>query len=294
MGASFDIIHYHAVGPGVMSPLPRFFSRTAVVQTIHGLDAERAKWGGLAKWLLNGATWLSARVPDVTVTVSQALADHYLSRYGRSCVFVPNGVDRRPPRGPGQLGHLGLLGNDYLLFVGRLVPEKNPDLLMRAFRDVETDQRLVLVGGSSYSDDYYKTLHRLAAEDKRVVMPGYIYGEVLEALYSNAIGFVLPSSLEGLPLTLLEAIESGLPVIASDIDPHVEVLEGESAGGRLFPNGDSTALTEAMRELLANVDSARHGASALRNRVLARYDWDKSVDCLEQVYATAMRRSDGP
>jgi glycosyltransferase involved in cell wall biosynthesis len=189
---------------------------------------------------------------------------------------------------------LGLSGNDYILFVGRLVPEKNPDLLVRAFRNVETDARLVLVGGSSYSDDFSQTLRRLAAEDKRVVMPGYVYGEVLEALYSNAIGFVLPSSLEGLPLTLLEAIASRLPVIASDIDPHVEVLEGGSAGGRLFPNGDSTALTEAIRELLANVDDARRGAWALRDRVLARYDWDKCVDGLEQVYATAMRRSDGP
>lgn len=291
MKGAFDVIHYHAVGPGVMSPLPRYFSRKAVVQTIHGLDADRAKWGGAAQWLLNRATWMSARVPDATVTVSRAIAEHYRTRYRRECFYIPNGVEPRPRKSPGALlQKLGTSQGEYLIFVGRLVPEKNPDLLIRAFGEVSTNKRLIVVGGSSYTDDYFEELRTLAARDDRVVMPGYLYGDDLDELFTNAAAFVLPSSLEGLPLTLLEAIESGLPVIASDIDPHVEVLGAGTSGGRLFPSNSQAALTETIEQVLSDIPSERKGASSLREATLAVYDWERAVDALEGVYQSAMGR----
>ncbi|MEK8106148.1 glycosyltransferase [Micromonospora sp. M12] len=118
----------------------------------------------------------------------------------------------------------------YLLLVGRLVPEKAADLLIRAFRRVDTGRRLAIVGGSSFTDEFVDRLRREAAGDERIVFTGFAYGDLLAELYASAAGFVQPSRLEGLPLTLLEAAAYGLPVVASDIAPHVEVLESDAAG----------------------------------------------------------------
>ena len=138
-------------------------------------------WLGAASAMLQAATWLSARVPDATVVVSRALGDHYERAYGRSCVYIPNGVSPKTPRPPNLItAKYGLEGHDYALFVGRLVPEKNVDVLIRAFRDVGGNQRLVIAGGSSYTDEYTEHVRRLASEDERVLMTGYVYGEELD------------------------------------------------------------------------------------------------------------------
>jgi glycosyltransferase involved in cell wall biosynthesis len=193
MASSFDILHYHALGPGVMGVLPRFLSAAKVVQTVHGLDDQRAKWGRGATAVLRTAGWLSGRVPDATIVVSQDLRRHYQERHRCQAIYVPNGVVLPPPRPPATaLARLGLLPGRYLLFVGRFVPEKAPDLLLRAFRQVAGDDRLVLAGNSSFTGDYVQGLREQAAEDPRVVLAGFVYGAELEELYSNAAAFVLP------------------------------------------------------------------------------------------------------
>ncbi len=285
-----DVFHYHAVGPGLVSPLARWGSRAAVVQTVHGLDADRAKWGGGARGVLNLATWMSARVPDRTITVSRSLAEHYASRYGRSATYVPNGINTKPQRDPWLIRQRhGLKGGDYLLFVGRLVPEKRPDLLLEAFAGLETDKKLVMVGGSSYTDDYVAELQRLAERDPRVIMPGYVYGAELDELFSNAAGFVQPSALEGLPLTLLEAMGSDLPVVVSDIDPHLEVVESDRPGARVFADGDAAGLQAALVRMLADQTDEGSAADQLRRSTLSSYDWTAAVDALEVIYRSALQ-----
>jgi glycosyltransferase involved in cell wall biosynthesis len=280
-----DIVHYHAVGPGVSAILPRFVSKAKVVLTVHGLDAERAKWGGAARSVLTFAQWLSARVPDGTVVVSRDLERHYRERYGRNTSYIPNGVEEPTRRPPIEITkRYGLQGNDYLLFVGRMVPEKAPDLLVRAFRGLETDARLVLAGGSSFTDAYLRRLETSVAADARVLMPGYVYGPLLEELYSNASAFVLPSSLEGLPLTLLEAVSYGIPVIVSDIEPNLEIVSADGPGHRVFPAGDGRALRDALQRALADPVGEREGAAQLRERVLRSYRWVDAVDALEALY----------
>ncbi len=283
-----DVVHYHAVGPGLAAPLARFGSRSAIVQTVHGLDAERSKWGGGARRVLNLATWMSARVPDTTVTVSRALADHYARHYDRECTYVPNGITPRRPRPPRLMRRHGLAGGDYVLFVGRLVPEKRPDLLIRAWRALETDLRLVVVGGSSYTDDYVAELERLAEGDPRVVLPGYLYGAELDELFANAAAFVQPSALEGLPLTLLEAMGSGLPVVVSDIAPHREIVTADRPGARVFAAGDADALGRALTGLLTGLDVERAAAQERRLETVSAYDWGVAVDALEAVYHGAL------
>ena len=287
LGQGFDIVHFHALGPGVMTPLPRYASKARVVQTVHGRDDERAKWGSGARAMLRAAGWMSARVPDATIVVSRDLAQHYRSRYGRATFYIPNGVERpteaRPPRLISE--RFGLRGGDFVLFVGRLVPEKAPDLLIRAFAKVPGDTQLVVAGGSSFTDRYTDELAALAAGDPRVLLPGYVYGETLEELYANAAVFVLPSHVEGLPLTLLEAAAWGTPVLASAIPPHRQILGRDGPGRRLFPPGDADSLAVALERSLDAVDGERAGAASLKDEVLAEYSWDAAAEATEALYA---------
>ncbi len=285
MLAKADIVHYHAVGPGLPAVLPRYLSRAKVVLTVHGLDAERAKWSRSARSVLRTAQWMSARVPDATIVVSRDLADHFRERYGRTTTYIPNGVGEPTRRPPGQiLTRFGVHGGDYILFVGRLVPEKAPDLLLRAFSSIEGETRLVIAGGSSFTDTFVRDLRAEAATDPRVILPGYVYGDLLEELYTNAAVFVLPSLLEGLPLTLLEAASYGIPVVASDIAPHVEIIGADGPGRRLVGVGDTADLARAIASVLGSQEEERAGASVFRRAVLSSYRWDEVVDTTEAVY----------
>jgi glycosyltransferase involved in cell wall biosynthesis len=290
-----DILHYHAIGPSVFTPLPRALTRRGVVLTIHGLDYDRDKWGVGARTALKSAGWISAHVPHATITVSQNLADFYLSRYGRVAHYIPNGVAAPVRQEPRLIRErFGLEGGDYALFLGRLVPEKAPDLLLRAFRTLGTNARLVIAGGSSFTDTYVHELEVLAARDPRVILAGSVHGELLQELYTNAAVFVLPSRLEGLALTLLEAASYRLPLVASDILPNCEVIGADGPGGRLFASGDEQGLAAALTTTLGDLDGARIGAQRLGDRVVRDYDWDAATDATEAVYEQVLTRARTP
>jgi glycosyltransferase involved in cell wall biosynthesis len=280
-----DIIHYHAIGPGLVAPIPQMLSSAKVVLTVHGPDAYQAKWGHAARCVLRMADWMSVRVPDVTIVVAEALAQHYMRRYGHTTTLIPNGVNEPRPRAADEIARrYGLLPGRYFLFVGRLIPDKAPEVLIQAFSRLPSDFRLVIVGGSSFTNDYVRRIQRLAAADSRVIVTGYLYGSVLEELYANAAAFVQPSMLEGLPLTVLEAASYGTPLIASDIPAHREILHDDGAGRRLFPPGEEQQLAHVMSMVAAHLPHEREGAAKLRDRVLAAYDWDDIVDETENVY----------
>ncbi len=285
----FDVVHFHSIGPGIAAPITRYLSRSKAVLTVHGRDDERDKWGRLAQRLMRVAAWTSGRVPNATVVVSKGLVEDYRARgVARPVHYVPNGVTVPAIQPPGPyLAANGITEGRYVLFVGRLVPEKAPDLLIRAFRDIEGDDlRLVIAGGSSHTDDYVSEVERLAAGDPRVLLAGYVYGDDLGELYGNAGAFCQPSRLEGLPLTLLEAASCGIPIVASDIPPHVEVVADAEPGGRLFRTDDQQALTDALRAALdpERRSTTMASAATLRDRVMATYTWDGMTDAVESIY----------
>lgn len=284
-----DVVHYHALGPGLVAPLVRYLSRGKVVLTVHGLDHERAKWKGPASRVLDVAHRMSGHVPDAVVTVSQSLTRHYEDRFGCSPVYVPNGVPVPAPGGlPGRLrSEYGLEPGRYALYVGRVVPEKRADLLVQAARSLPPGFKVAIVGGSSFSEDYVAEIASLAGDDPRIVLPGFLYKDELAGVYANAAVFVQPSDLEGLPLTLLEAASYGIPVLASDIEPHREILaDCRCRAHRLFPQGDVGALTEQLVAMLVDREALRHEASCEAASLVAPYSWTAAADALVDVYRT--------
>jgi glycosyltransferase involved in cell wall biosynthesis len=261
--------------------------------TVHGLDHQRAKWGAAAQAVLGTAHWMSGRVPDELVVVSRDLVEHYRNRRGLDATYVPNGVVPHPPVPADLLEPFGLQPGRYAVSVGRLVPEKRADLLIRAFRRVEGEYRLAIVGDSSFSDDFSRHLRDLAADDPRVVFTGFAYGATLAALYQHAGVFVQPSALEGLPLTLLEAVSYDCPVLVSDIPPHREVVGQGSSRHRAVPVDSLESLTAALRQMLAADRAPDPTADELRSSVVSHYSWDTAVIELEQVYLRSLARRRG-
>jgi glycosyltransferase involved in cell wall biosynthesis len=262
----YDVIHFHAMGPGLFSPLSRASSGAAVVQTIHGLDNEREKWGGGAKRVLGAAAWLSAHVPDEVITVSEDLSRHYREHWGRATTEIRNAA---PVPAQEAATTAPPVDGPYVLFAGRIVPEKRIDDLVVAFRSLPGDVRLVIAGGSGAADAYARHVGELAADDPRVRLLGHVERADLEVLYAHAEAFVLPSVLEGMPVALLEAAAAGAPVIASDIPPHREILDG-GPGRRLFPIGDRAALAAMLESVLSHREAEVAGAQELKRSVLSR------------------------
>jgi glycosyltransferase involved in cell wall biosynthesis len=282
-----DVEHYHALGPGLMTPVPRYLSRAAVVMTVHGLDHQRDKWGAPARAVLGAAHWMSGRVPNGTVVVSRDLAAHYGEHFRKAVACIPNGVTTPALTDASDfVRSIGLVPGEYALFVGRLVPEKRPDLLIRAVLASDCIRQVAIVGDSSFSDEYSRRLRDLAGDDPRIVFPGFVGGAHLEEVFQRAGVFVQPSDLEGLPLTLLEAIANGAPVLASDIAPHLEVIGSGSPAHRVFARGDVDSLRTALEQMLAGAPVG--SGDDLRVRVLEDYSWDSATDQLEDLYLRAV------
>ena len=280
-----DVYHFHAMGPGLFTPLPRFLARGRVVQTIHGLDQDRAKWGRVARSVLGAGSWLSSRVPDATVVVGSHLAQWYAAQGRRSTLVIPNGVDAPVVHlDDSRVRRMGLEPGRYVLFVGRLTPEKQPHALLEAFRHVPGDVQLALVGGSSATEGYVASLADQAAADPRVRLLGYRHGDDLAALYSHAQAFCQPSALEGMPLTLLEAASYGLPCVVSDLPVHGEVLGPSGQGRWQFPVGDVAQLARVLGHVLASAGSERAAAAEVSTRVLSTYSWDDVAARTEALY----------
>ncbi|MFN0150017.1 MAG: glycosyltransferase [bacterium] len=285
-----DIIHYHAMGPSTLSFLPRLLGVKSVV-TVHGLDWKREKWGRSASAFLRFGEYASAKFPDKTIVVSRELERHYLERHARSVAYIPNGLTLRQPLPPRQISRrFGLQGRDYVLFVGRLVPEKGCHYLIDAFRGLRTEMRLVIAGGSSHSDEYVARLHEAGAHDPRILFTGYVHGDVLTELYSNAYIYTLPSDIEGLSLSLLEALSLRGAVLASDIPENEEILIDSSLPprGLTFHRGSSADLRDKLAFLIDNPEEAERLRDLGRAFVAAQYNWNRIADDTAAVYLSLL------
>jgi len=280
----FDLVHYHALGPSLFSFLPKLAGKKSVV-TVHGLDWQREKWGRFAKGFLHFCERPAVEFPDRTVVVSKTLKKYFQSTYDRETVFIPNGTHVPDRRAPSKLRKYGLDEGRYILFVGRLVPEKGCHYLLEAFNQLDTDAKLVTAGGSSFSDGYVDQLKSLRNGNDRIVMMDYVYGDLLDELWSNACFVVQPSVLEGLSIALLEALSFGKCVLVSDIPENMEVVEDCAVSFQSQNVGD---LRDKMQHLLTSPALVDSFEDRCRRLIEENYSWDVVVDALEQVYRSAV------
>ncbi len=281
MAGSYDIIHYHALGPSALCGVPRIVGKRTVA-TVHGLDWEREKWGAFAKQFLKFGERAAVRHPNATIVVSKFLRKYLIDKHRRDVAYIPNAVTDPVFRQPDKITtSYGLKGGDYILFVARLVPEKGCHFLLEAFKDVKTDKKLVIAGGSSHSDDYVKSLESMAGDN--VIFTGYVYGEELQELYSNAYCYVLPSTIEGLPFTLLEAMSYGRCSIVSDIPPNIEVVRDN---GIVFATKNVNDLKRALQQAIDDpnmVEDLGQRSQAIRDE---EYSYDSIVEKTLKLYDT--------
>lgn len=288
----FDLIHFHALAPGIFSRLCRL-SRTPSIFTVHGLDWQRAKWKGFGSSILRRAERSMVRNAAGILVVSRDLQSYYFNQYGRETSYIPNGVepaDESLWKDSQVLQTYGLAPRRYLLFLGRLVPEKRVEDLIAAYRRIECPYRLVIAGESSYTDKYVAGLRRTAAADPRIIFTGQQARPAVHALLSNAALFVSPSALEGLPMSLLECVQHGTPAAVSDIPSHREILGGIKGYDLFFPAGSVDALQSRIETVLASDQEVRRVADEARRFVLKAHSWRTIAEQTEAMFYSALEK----
>lgn len=270
----YDVIHFHAEGPCIMLLIPKLFG-IRIVATIHGLDWQRSKWGNFASRMLKLGEKIAARYADEVIVLSRNMQEYFSENYGRQTHYIPNGIARPQIRKAELIRErYGLEKDGYILFLARIVPEKGLHYLIEAFYRLKTDKKLVIAGGSSHSHAYMELIREMAAKDERILMTDFVHGQCLEELYSNAYLFVLPSDVEGMALTLLEAMSFGDCCLVSDIKENTEVVEEHAV---TFRKGDVEDLKQKLSGLLDAPEQVKAIRRESQDFICSKYNWDDVV-----------------
>ena len=276
-----DVVHFHAEGPCAMLWLPKLFGKRCIA-TVHGLDHQRAKWGRFARSYIMLGEKCAVRFADEIIVLSEGVRQYFMDTYGRETVLIPNGVSLPQRRAAREIAErFGLEKNGYILYLGRLVPEKGITYLIDAFRQISTDKKLVIAGGSSDSDEFARELRQRAGGDDRIIFTGFVQGAILDELYSNAYLYSLPSDLEGMPLSLMEAMSYGNCCVTSDIEECAAVM-GEY--GLTFPRGDVDALARLLQKLCNEAETVTAYQRQASDYITRKFPWDDVTEKTLEVY----------
>lgn len=278
-----DILHIHAIGPSITLPLARLFGLKVIV-THHGPEYKSKKWGPLGRFILKTGEYLGMKFSHGRIVVSRELQEMVQSKYKISTIVIPNGITL-PTVTPANAvtARHSLDAKKYVLLVSRLVPEKRHSDLIKAFTLADLPGwKLVIVGASDHNDEYSKKIKSEASTNNRIIFTGFQSGDSLNELYSNAGFFVLPSSIEGMPIAILEALSYGLPVIASNIPANIEIgLPNES----YYPVGDVKELERKLRFFCLS-EVTPEIKEQNRNWVHDRYNWNDVAKQTLAVYTS--------
>lgn len=277
----FDVLHFHAEGPCLfLNLLPEKARRKyKVVVTVHGLDWQRGKWGGFASKIILKAEQRAVKYADEIIVLSKSNADYFMEKYQRQTTVIPNGV-RLPQLKDADAIYdkWRLTKNGYVLFLARIVPEKGLHYLIDAWKkavaETGTDKKLVIAGGSSHSDGYFSEIVKKCKGDDSIIMTGFVQGQVLEELYSNAYLYVLPSDIEGMPMSLLEALSYGNTCLVSDIPENTDIINKDCF---TFEKSNVEDLGVQLKRIL-NLNLETHKKTELP------YDWEEVVQKTLEVY----------
>ena len=277
------VIHYHAEGPSMMLGIPRIFG-IRVISTIHGLDWQRAKWGTFASQMLKHGEKTAAKKADGLIVLSGNMKDYFQTTYGREVHFIPNGITKATTQKAQVITEkYGLEKNGYILFLARLVPEKGLHYLMEAFMLMPDGggKKLVIAGGNDRRDEYVQKIRRMVAGKANIVMTGFVQGQVLAELFSNAYVYVLPSDVEGMAISLLEAMSYGNCCLVSDIAENTEVVETAAVH---FKRGDVHDLADKLQMLVENPALVEQYQREAADFICKKYSWDDVVDRTVELY----------
>ncbi len=223
---------------------------------------------------------MAVKYADEIIVLSKGVQKYFKDTYGRDTAFIPNGVNKPEIKEADIITtNYGLKKDDYILFLARIVPEKGLHYLIDAFKETNTDKKLVIAGGASHTNDYLEEIKRKASEDSRIIMTGFVQGQELEELFSNCYLYCLPSDIEGMPISLLEAMSYGCTCLVSDIEENVQVCENYAIQ---FKKGNIEDLKIKLEQSLNN--NINNSTTDISNFILEKYNWNKIVNETMQLY----------
>ena len=275
----YDVLHYHAEGSCAMLWIPHILKKKIVV-TIHGLDWQRSKWGGFASKYIKLGEKMAVKYADEIIVLSEGVQKYFKETYGRDTIFIPNGVNKPIIREPKIIKEkYGLNKDEYILFLARIVPEKGLDYLIEAYNNLNTDKKLVIAGGASHTNSYLDTIKEKANKNKNIILTGFVQGKELDELYSNCYIYCLPSDVEGMPISLLEAMSYGKNCVVSNIEENTQVVENMAT---TFEKSNSEDLTKKLIDVLEGKN--RKTEKELQDYILNKYNWDEITDITQKLY----------
>ena len=305
---NYDIIHYHGVGPSLLAWIPRIFKpKTKVIVTFHCRDSQQSKWGQFAKRMLNLGEWMACKFAHQVIVTSLVLQSYCKKKYNCDTIYIPNGVNTHNAQRTTHntqhitqdtqhtaqitnfnnvLNNFNLEEKKYVLMVARLIPDKGAHYLIKAFKSLNQnnkfkDYKLVITGDSAFTDNYLDKIKKMCHDNQNIILTGVLYGKNLEELYKNAYAFVLPSTAEGLPTVVLEAMAYGIPVLTSNIPECMELVKDY---GWSFENKDVQDLEKKLEYLINNPEVINEKAKKAQEFVLNNYNWDDLVKKVEKAY----------
>lgn len=278
----YDVVHIHAEGPAFFCWIPKMFGKKVIV-TVHGIDWQREKWkSGFGSKFIRRGEKNAVKYADEIIVLSAGVQKYFEKTYGRKTRFIPNGVNRPEIQKPELITEkYGLTKDSYILFLGRLVPEKGLRYLIEAYKQTKTDKKMVIAGGSSDTDSFMKEIKELAKDDERILFTGFVQGKMLDELYSNAYIYTLPSDLEGMPLSLLEAMSYGNCCLTSDIPECTEVVEDKAL---IFKKSDVDDLKNCLQDACDHPEKVWDLKKQAADFICEKYNWDDVVEETMKLY----------
>lgn len=286
-GGEFDVVHCHSVAAGAFAPIMRLRGYKCLLQ-MHGIEWQRNRWNAFGKNMLKFLEQVSLKGNHAHTAVSNTQCDFFRKNHKIDMRYIPTGAEIKPHIEAREILKMGLEPQKYVLFASRLVQEKGAQYLIPAFRQIETDLKLVIAGDAKGEEAYKEQLKALAGEDPRILFPGFVEGRALQELFSNAAVYVQPSEIEGLSIALLEAMSYGNCCLVSDIPENREAI-GDA--GFTFENKNVADLQRRLTELLNSADLRYSVGGKARDRVEIGYNWDKIAVDFEDIYRTLAGRT---
>ncbi len=279
----YDVILVCNSANSIFSFIPRLSGKKVVIN-VDGLEWQRAKWNILGKWYYQFSEWVATLVANHIVTDSKFIKKYYLDKFKADSTFIPYGAPTEKLTTTDVLRKFKVQPGRYLLYVSRLEPENNAQVVVHAFEKVKSDFNLVIVGDAPYNSEYIKKLK--TTRDPRIIFTGYVFGPGYREFQSHAYCYIQATEVGGTHPALLEGMGFGNCVLANDVPEHREVLQDT---GLFFNAKDVTSLTQQMQDLVDHPEVVAAYQIKARQRIMDTYTWDRITDQYEELFLKMLR-----